>query len=81
VVVQAGGGWNGGYGTMVVIDHGNGYRTLYAHLSRLNVSVGQTVEQGEVIGAVGTTGIVTGPHLHFEVYRGGVPINPLSVLP
>lgn len=81
VVVQAGGGWNGGYGTMVVIDHGNGYRTLYAHLSRLDVSVGQTVEQGEVIGAVGTTGIVTGPHLHFEVYRGGVPINPLSVLP
>lgn len=81
VVVQASGGWNGGYGTMVVVDHGNGFRTLYAHLSRLNVSVGQTVEQGEVIGAVGTTGIVTGPHLHFEVYRGGVPVNPLSVLP
>ncbi|MER3448265.1 MAG: peptidase M23, partial [Chloroflexota bacterium] len=60
---------------------GNGFRTLYAHLSRLDVSVGETVEQGQVIGAVGRTGIATGPHLHFEVYRGGVPINPLSVLP
>lgn len=81
VVMQASGGWNGGYGTMVVIDHGNGFRTLYAHLSRLDVSVGETVEQGQVIGAVGRTGVATGPHLHFEVYRGGVPINPLSVLP
>ncbi len=81
VVVQASAGWNGGYGTMVVIDHGNGFRTLYAHLSRLDVSVGEAVEQGEVIGAVGRTGIATGPHLHFEVHRGGVPINPLSVLP
>ncbi len=81
VVVQASAGWNGGYGTVVVIDHGNGFRTLYAHLSRLDVSVGEAVEQGQVIGAVGRTGIATGPHLHFEVHRGGVPINPLSVLP
>lgn len=61
-------GWNGGYGTMVIITHDNGTRTLYAHMSKLSVSTGQYVEKGQVIGAVGSTGRSTGPHLHFEVY-------------
>lgn len=61
-------GWNGGYGTMVIITHDNGTRTLYAHMSKLSVSTGQYVEKGQVIGAIGSTGRSTGPHLHFEVY-------------
>ena len=60
-------GYNGGYGTYVVISHANGTQTLYAHMSKDNVSVGQSVEQGQVIGAVGSTGKSTGPHVHFEV--------------
>jgi len=69
-----------GYGNRVVIDHGNGYKTLYAHLSRVYVVVGQTVGRGATIGRMGSTGRSTGTHLHFEVIRGGVYINPLSVL-
>lgn len=74
VIVARTSGYNGGYGLYVVISHPNGSQTLYAHMSRVNVSVGQQVRQGQVIGAVGSTGRSTGPHIHFEI-RGG-PRNP-----
>lgn len=73
VILAKQGGWNGGYGSMVIILHDNGVQTLYAHLSAVYVSAGQRVTQGTVIGALGNTGKSTGPHLHFEV-RGA--INP-----
>ena len=69
------------YGRAVVISHGGGYQTLYAHLASALVRSGQTVSQGQQIGTMGSTGESTGPHLHFTVFRNGVPINPLSVLP
>lgn len=80
VVVWA--GWmNGGYGNVVIIDHNNGYTTVYAHLDAIYVNCGQSVPQGTQIGAVGSTGNSTGPHLHFEIrYMGGF-INPLTLLP
>jgi len=80
VVVYAG-GISGGYGNMVMIDHGNGYATLYAHLSAISVRCGQSVYQGGPIGAAGSTGNSTGPHLHFEVRYFGGFINPRFVLP
>jgi murein DD-endopeptidase MepM/ murein hydrolase activator NlpD len=80
VVVKAASGWNGGYGNVVAIDHGNGYVTLYAHLSVINVSLCQGVGAGTVIGAAGNTGNSFGAHLHFEVRQGGGSINPWYVL-
>jgi murein DD-endopeptidase MepM/ murein hydrolase activator NlpD len=73
-------GWNAGYGRVVVVDHGNGMRSLYAHLSRMHVIPGQDVRRGEVIAASGASGRVTAPHLHFEVRMGNVPVNPYPYL-
>jgi murein DD-endopeptidase MepM/ murein hydrolase activator NlpD len=77
-------GWNGGYGNCVIIDHRNGLWTVYGHFSRLYVSQGQTVYQGQALGIEGTTGNSTGPHLHFEVRVGSNlynnAVNPLRYL-
>lgn len=73
-------GWRGGYGNTVIIDHGGGIATLYAHQSRVGSSVGQTVSAGQVIGYVGSTGYSTGPHLHWEVRVNGTPVNPAGYL-
>lgn len=73
-------GWGGGYGNYVVIDHGGGVTTLYAHMSSVSVSEGQMVSQGTVIGITGNTGVSTGPHLHYEVRINGVYQNPLNYL-
>ena len=70
-----------GYGNVVIIDHGGGFSTLYAHQSRMAVSQGQHVNQGDIIGFVGSTGHSTGPHLHFETRFGGTPRNPIPYLP
>lgn len=73
-------GWDGTYGKRVIIDHNNGYKTTYAHLSSISVDVGDVVPQGSKIGVMGSTGRSTGTHLHFEVDKNGVTINPLTVL-
>lgn len=80
VVTTACIGWGNGYGNHVVINHGDGYSTLYAHQSALNVYEGQIVSQGDVIGYVGSTGNTTGPHLHFTVFKNGETINPMSCI-
>jgi murein DD-endopeptidase MepM/ murein hydrolase activator NlpD len=74
-------GWHGSYGRKIVIYHGFGYSTVYAHLYRLSVSVGDEVEKGEIIGTMGSTGRSTGPHLHYEVLVDGVPNDPQNFLP
>lgn len=69
-------GWGGGYGNVVILDHGKGMRTRYAHMSKVGVRNGQKVGQGQLIGRVGSTGLSTGPHLHYEVWQNGKPVNP-----
>jgi len=72
--------WNGGYGYMIKIDHGEGIETLYGHSSKLLVKVGDIVKKGQIIGLVGNTGLSTGPHVHFEVRIDNVPVNPLAFI-
>jgi murein DD-endopeptidase MepM/ murein hydrolase activator NlpD len=67
-----------GYGMMMVIDHGYGFETLYAHLSSFNVKAGQEIKRGEIIGFVGNTGVSTAPHLHYEVIRNGRKLIPVN---
>jgi len=74
-----GAGWHGGYGQLVQIAHADGLETNYGHMSRIAARIGEIVHKGEVIGYVGSTGLSTGPHVHFEVTRNGRPVNPLSV--
>lgn len=78
IISRSNGAWNGGYGNFVAIAHGNGTQTLYAHMSRSLVTVGETVSQGETIGYIGMTGLTTGPHVHFEI-RGAQ--NPFATRP
>lgn len=72
-------GWHGGYGQLVAVVHGGGIETLYGHMSRIAARPGEMVRQGQIIGYVGSTGLSTGPHLHYEVLKNGRPVNPMSV--
>lgn len=78
VVTKA--GWNGGYGRMVEVDHGNGFATRYGHLSEIDVTVGQKLAAGDIIGKTGSSGRSTGPHLHYEVRHNGDAVDPLRFL-
>jgi murein DD-endopeptidase MepM/ murein hydrolase activator NlpD len=73
-------GVQGGYGNMVIVNHGGNHSTVYAHLSRIQVKKGQTVQKGQVVGAVGSTGWSTGPHLHFEFRVNGVHVDPQKII-
>ena len=73
-------GWYAGYGQTIYVDHGSGWTTLYAHLSRMDVQVGQVLQRGEAIGAVGSNGRSTGPHLHFEIRLNNRPLDPMKYL-
>jgi len=77
-VIEA--GWKGSFGLAVVVDHGYGYRTLYAHLSSISVRAGQSLNRGSLVGLVGSTGRSTGPHLHYSVFRSGNEVNPKEYL-
>ena len=72
-------GWSGGYGNLVKIAHAGGIQTMYGHMSRIVAHSGEMVRQGQIIGYVGSTGLSTGPHLHYEVLKNGSPVNPTSV--
>ena len=80
-VTLAATGWNTGYGNYVIVDHGNGFSTLYSHLNSVYVRSGESVSRGQQIGSVGNTGNSTGPHLHLEILYQGVPRNPMGYLP
>ena len=80
-VIKASHGWNGGYGSMVMIDHGRGFVSLYAHMNMVYVRQGENVAKGEQLGTVGNTGRSTGPHLHFEIRQNGAARNPYYYLP
>jgi murein DD-endopeptidase MepM/ murein hydrolase activator NlpD len=71
-------GYSSSYGNYVVISHGNGFSTLYAHLSKRSVKEGDKVQKGQVLGLTGSTGNSTGPHLHFEIRKDGATVNPLN---
>jgi murein DD-endopeptidase MepM/ murein hydrolase activator NlpD len=73
-------GWNGGYGRMVEIDHGNGLATRFAHMSKILVSEGEQIKAGDVVGLVGSSGRSTGPHLHYEIRKYGAAIDPLRFI-
>ena len=79
VVIYA--GWRGGYGNTVIVDHGGGLTSLYAHMSEIGASEGQVVERGDSLGLVGATGTATGNHLHFEIRYNGTPTDPAPYLP
>ena len=72
-------GWKGGYGYLVTMDHDGGFQTRYAHCSYIGVKPGQKIKQGQVIGAVGATGNTTGPHLHYEIRKNGVALDPFLI--
>ena len=65
-----------GYGYHMIIDHGNGYQTLYAHMAKISVRSGERISKGQYVGQMGSTGRSTGPHLHFEIRKNGSPVNP-----
>ncbi|HKP70043.1 MAG TPA: M23 family metallopeptidase [Pyrinomonadaceae bacterium] len=79
VVTEA--GWKGGYGNMIEVDHGNGLKTRYGHLSKIDVQIGDSITRGQVMAFVGSTGRSTGPHLHYELRLNDRPINPRRFLP
>lgn len=79
VVTKA--GWQGGYGNLIEIDHGNGLTTRYGHLSSIQIQIGDAIQRGQILGAVGSTGRSTGPHLHYELRLNDKPINPRRLLP
>jgi murein DD-endopeptidase MepM/ murein hydrolase activator NlpD len=79
IVVKA--GWQGGYGNLIEIDHGNGLTTRYGHLAKVEVQVGDSVQRSQQIGQVGSTGRSTGPHLHYELRVNDKAVNPRRFLP
>jgi murein DD-endopeptidase MepM/ murein hydrolase activator NlpD len=81
IIAEASCGWNWGYGCHVIINHGNGWSTMYAHMVSLPiVSVGESVNAGQIIGYRGNTGRSTGPHTHFEIRRNNIAVNPGAYL-